>query len=450
MIDFTVFGILLMVIILLSAIFCDEEKIMFLLINLNIIFSLFIDIGFVFRIVGFEFNYYRFFMPITILIYILKSKRPVAIDKKYFTPIVILYISIMMGFLITFIFKINSFTNVAIGRSTIGDEPLTSPYFTSRNIVRTFDLFIFIFYLLILLDYGFFKKEKLDRFIKYFLLYTKVFFVIIIIEFIFTYNGYGQLFRNSLFLIFGQNSESVVVTSYQRGGAYMLMGTLQEPSHLVYILLILYSLYIKNYKISDVFIGISWVIAFLTTSSSCILCIPFSMMGFVFSNKITNRLTRKVKIYMVCGTVFLLLFILMINNDVNALLSLTIDKFNRFLNLNINDMNLRSSSDVRAYSIYVSMQAFLSNIIFGIGFGTVTTYSAIVSLLANLGLAGGLSYSYTLYKIINPKLDIRYIVSFSIILIYLFAVGMLGTIYNVLIILMFLPTYYEENSNRFF
>lgn len=241
-------------------------------------------------------------------------------------------------------------------------------------------------------------KEDMVRYSKIFYKVSWGILIFAFLEFLITNIIDVGIFRKILFFILGKTDSTYFIPRIGIGGIYMPMGLMREPSNYVKSLFIfalnnlfvLYSCIDKKQKRGiSLSIVMLMVIMFFSNALSGYIYIMAIMFAVIYMLK-----NKKIKIGIsVVLPVLALIFILIAKDRLTVL----IDSF-KVLDMSPKELDARSEL-IRLYSINNNLSLFLKQPILGCGFGTVYCYSAIVTLITNVGLVGIGLYTYIMYYI---------------------------------------------------
>lgn len=241
-------------------------------------------------------------------------------------------------------------------------------------------------------------KEDIDRYSKIFYKISWAILIFALLEFFITNVIEIGVFRKILFFILGRTDSTYFIPRIGMGGIYMPMGFMREPSNYVkslfiFILNNLFALYncIDKKQKKKIYINmiILMFIIFFSKSLSGYIYIMAIMLIYIYMLK-----NKKVKIVIsVALPVLIMIFIVVAQSRLTVLM----DSF-KFLNMSPKDLKTQSEL-IRLYSINNNFSLFLKQPMLGCGFGTVYCYSAIITLITNIGLIGAGIYIYIIYYI---------------------------------------------------
>lgn len=365
---------------------------------LAILSSLTFDIGYFCKINNtiIEYNYiFSIIANIALVIsHIMKNK----INKNSFTLIIIFYIYILLNMLYPLFLNTN-YISVSFEDSWdiyfFSGQELDSVSFSKHSIGMYIRVVMFI-----ISFYIFAKnltKEDLVEYAKK--IYKLSWFIIIvsIIEtFITNFVDIG-LFRRVIFDLFGTTDATYFIQRMGFKGIYVPMGFMREPSTYVKSLFIfminnLYLLYGKKLKekkklIINIII-LLFIIIFSNSLSGYIYFIAI-MCIFIFMTK-----NKK---YKLMAFVIVPVICILVGTLAKDRIMTVLNAFNYF-DLSPSKLQLQSEL-IRLYSMNNNLKIFGDNFLVGSGFGTIYCYSAIITLLTNIGLIGSALYLYIIYYI---------------------------------------------------
>lgn len=304
--------------------------------------------------------------------------------------------------------------HVFLDKLTYDKSDLSMAHFGLDQMERFFGLVIIFPFLAIIPSY---RIEIKDSLLQKFMIYGRIYSVILILELIFKSSGNSHIYES----IYGQltNYDPTTLSGYnlERAGVPTLHGLTQEPSHLGYALLP-YFLASQSFriKITDLLFGLLSLF-----SGSFRLVVEYVLFIFI-------KFIRIDKVYY-------LPFIL-ISFLVGAFFS---ESFSYFMDRLSNFIFLDGvgSGSQRINTLTYCASAFYAHPLFGVGMGSINCYSGVLSVFASLGIWGGICYfklitslakssywSYGLIYVIIILLfsyDIRIVYSISFYLMFLLA-----------------------------
>lgn len=401
---------------------------------ISIVLQLVGDVGYLIKInnVTIEYNYFlSAICGLFSVIYIISKGK---INKKDFFVIIIYLVTILLSMLYPLIFNLHyesvSFndswdllfsSNSSIGEVTF-DKHAIGMYF--RVVIFIISFYIFSINL---------DKDDLKKYSKK--LY-KISWIIIgfsILEFLITNYVDVSFFRNLVLKIFGQSDATYLVQRKNFLNMYMPMGFMREPSSYAKTIYIFAINNLFYYKFEDSKVRKNRnLIIFNILIMMFILLFSNSMSGYIYILAILFIVlyTMKNKLVKVSLFMYIPIFILPIYYLARNRLAI-IGETLELLNMDPSRLQMQSEL-IRFYSINNNLKLFFNHFFVGCGFGTIYSYSALITLLANIGLIGVSIYSYInwyINSIATNSKQISWLTIIIIILTYLFTGHMSNIIY---------------------
>lgn len=418
---------------------------------LNIIFELFIGVGYFIRIGNTEILYSEFslLMLFIVSVFLLFNKK---IQPKEYIAIIILLGSACLSFILPIIFNDNTaimehneYWEILYEEETIFKT--TPAVLNSHSFLLLFRIIIFVFCFSAGKDI-LFNKNTIKQFFKIFhivaSLYIFLFFFEFACKYFFNSNTYAYLV-NSIFGI----GQGTYATGIYRSGMPALQGLYKEPSHLSMNMFIISCALLASSKIkgskTNLKLFLLNLYSILSVSLSAVIFVgAFILIFFRYGKK-----NMKLK-----NVFFLIVFFV-----VACLILFKIPYFSHRINSVFNVIELvrtdslfqysfsETSGEVpRIVSILYCLKWFGSHLFFGVGLGNTYSHSFLPSMLCNIGLIGFLAWIFYLKKIKNVgKLD--FITILCLIFVFSFQ-GLLGYFYTISFVYVFLLYFYKFNERR--
>ena len=364
---------------------------------LCIISTIFLDIGYVFKIGSFYFEYnylfsiYSFFC---LVIYLIKDKMSLKFLKYiiYFTLFVVFSIGVKFLFDVEYI---SCSFNQSWDTLFLNNE-------LEKVRVDFSGIFIIIRLVIFLILVSAFSIncniERIDYISNKLFMFSKIYFVLILIEIISinVINNYS--IREIYFFLFGKTEYSYV---YYRKffGIICPMGFAREPSNLALSILyiIVNCIYVCFRKNKGKILCLSFFSVSLLIGSSSAYLYSFAvifLLLFIFMRKYNKRMIGNFTILLSPLVLLIIFFVFYVtqNEKINDLLS----SFTYFKPDNIEGLDMKSTI-IRFYSIYNICYYWLKNLFLGVGIGTIYSFSSIFTLIVNLGIIGTILF-YRIYR----------------------------------------------------
>lgn len=245
----------------------------------------------------------------------------------------------------------------------------------------------------------------------------------------------SMLSYNLTAMFFGKGGSTL---SYllNRGGIYTLQGLTREPNHLstglfsASIIVFLSDLSQKQKKVFTICSAI-----FILASGS------FSGSFFGFMLLIILNSDNKGSFYKIATTILIVLVVilLIINNTNIPYINYIIQRISNFSSFLSNDfvLNNSTSDQTRVKGIMEALYLWRQRPLFGIGLGTFDTYSAIPSILCNIGVVGTFAWFAFVRAIFGNYLANRSMKVFICLIIAFTFSGSIGVMYSVFLPFIF-------------
>lgn len=404
-----------------------------------IFFSLYLNIGYFFRIGSFDVTYSEVLLLFCIIVgtFFIGNKIP----KKSLS---------LIGFFLLFIFL--GYTRLALDPSPplvlptgegwdslfYGRVSLEAAGFTVTHVLRIIRISMFFIFYYIFDRYVLSDKERTEQ-IKIFVVNSAIFVAFIgIVEQLIKIFISSTLTFDFLNKIFGITS-SQLTWYVERGGFPILQGLMLEPGHYAQsfipaiFIVFLSKTYSQKNKL-QLLVLFSYVI-FFSGSFAGIAIISLMILMYAFG----DRRNKHLKIALVF-TVFLLgLFTVYKTNS-----SLYNYYSSRAIAL-LTNSNIGSSESVRSLSLDYGWQLIKDYPLLGVGFGTTSVTGFIPSMVINFGLLGSVTwfsimrFGFSPSRLINVKWGLLLMLSFIF-------MGGVGDVYGLDILLMF-SLVFRDNSH---
>ena len=367
----------------------------------SIISLLVLDIGYIAKIGTFAIEYNYLFSIVNmffVIYYFVKNIRE--INKKDIIVILIFFGVIFLSLLYPLIFNMQ-YHSVSFNDSW-------DLYFDAENELGEvgfsfFSLGIFARLVIFILSFYVFSKnitkEDMKEYSKKLYKISWVVIGISVLEFIITNFINAFVFRKFAFFIFGASDSTYILPRISFGNLYAPMAFMREPSSFVRALFIfaLNNLFLfksdGNKKKKIVIMNIIALVLLIAFSKALsgyiyILALLFVVLNFITNTKIRISVSVLIPIFIICICLILPYRIMKV-----------IESFNYF-NMQPNELP-RESELIRFYSMSNNLKLFFKNFLIGCGFGTIYSYSSVVTLITNIGGIGISVYLYTINYISN-------------------------------------------------
>lgn len=415
--EITFFGIIL---ILLFLIFLFKNRnssfkeIYCKLFFFSIASSLVIDLGYFMKIGNFIIEYNYVFTLITLVFAIISIFiYHISINRYSFVFLIfcVLIMGVLLPTLFNILYKSVSFDepwDIYIGTGV----PLNDVRVTSHSI---FLIIRVVFFLIEFITFCSLRGENNISFYmnKLFKISAFVLFLSLIEMFVSNFI-HPMYFREFSFRLFGRSNASYYVPR-QAFGIYVPMLFMREPSSFCYTSLFFIINGIALYNDSN---------SKILKRKTIIVCLLYIIL---------LALSKSLSAYIYILSIFLVVFYISRNKALIFLSSITIigfvicillstmgDRINVLLSslssiLSNEYNNLSNSSEViRIYSIYNNFMLFLNYPIIGCGIGTIYSYSAVVTVLCNIGIIGILLFIIVIKKNTNYFFNVEFFSWFSL------------------------------------
>lgn len=406
------------------------NKTIILLLSMASFLELFVNAGYFIKIAYYELKYSEF-VVIILFFYILVIwlKKPIGLTlyKYLFYFILFILINNILIYIMPYKYPVVVYGGESNWETYLlyGGEYLK---FSKQVIMMNirYLLFIFVAYVSITYCNNDDYEIGIDNFIK--LATMAVYYVLI--ELICNYLGYGEQLTEIRNYIIGEASSTAGF--FVRAHSFALSGLTLEPGHLAKALWILLLIYILKQK----YLKYPWIICvifliFMTTSFAGVLYIISII--FIFATKSKNIKKKLLILFLITIFIFVLLIIK------PYLLYYNIERLNSvFTIFKLNDYTIGIGSEtIRILSIVVNYKVFIQNMFFGVGIGTVYSYSALIDILSTIGIVGT-SILFSFYKHIIKTINGKILLILSNILFVSVFIDGVDIFYSMYTILFFL------------
>lgn len=412
------------------------------LLKVMILFSIYIQIGYVIDLVSYQVEYSEFLMVVSLIFGI-----PLIIkNTKLKLSSTFLFFTLMLTVLIGYWLLLNAdYSELVLpvggswDRVVFGTEVLQEVAFSSSHILRFIRLMMFIS-LYLLLDKLFLKDQEKKDTIKKFIVNSGVVMVIICLIEQFTKGIMGS----TIFVDFTSNvfgiAESQVTINFQRGGMFALQGLALEPGSLstsfIPAVLILLTSNLFTGKRRTIYL-LSFMYVMISSGSFAGFALSsLFFFWFLFSDK--KQVVRKLII------IGLISFIGVIYVMSNESLMVIVDYYSLRVQSLLQGGGMGSERP-RMLSITTAMDTFYRHPFFGVGFGSTDVFGLIPTLLASVGAFGTIFWAVTLLKGAETSRVTNKAILFTLIP-FMFFVGSLRMIYSIDIMLLFLLVFRESRE----
>lgn len=388
--------------------------------------EIFMNLGFLFKLGSLEINYSYISVIITFIYGIIHL--PLSKYKKFF-PIIPFVIVIILGFLLR---SVSSTPIYSTDHTIVADQlfmggSLVRIRITSYSIIVLFKVMLFLFNL-IMLSY-FFDKMAFIKIMRNYCTFFKFYIILGIIEFLLNNFVNPTLFRNIILMIFG-SSKSIVFIPQFRVGIYTVLLTNKEPSLCMYSLFLCSLGLIWENKLfkkhNHLYILISLLLMITSMALTGLLFVISLIIILLYKYLKKISFYRYVQVFLIL-VIMIAVFIIVIPSGLkNYYFGRFYNAFS-FVKRAIKDpydpylfSNYGGSEVFRIYSIINNSYAFSKSPILGVGLGTCTCFSGIVSLLSNLGIVGIICVIH-IYKKSFRSMHLKHFKSCTFIIIIMFS-----------------------------
>jgi hypothetical protein len=418
---------------------------------LSVLFLLVFDVGYFAKIGSFTIEYNYLFSMVNLvfaLISIFSKKN----NKQDFKIILILILFLFFSMIFPLIFNLKF--------SSVSFNDIWDYYFGTTKVLKDVgfsfhSVFMFIRTIIFILSFYVFarqvNKKDLIRYSKIIYNVSNVLILIMAFEFIISNFINESIFRNICFKLFGLSEATYYLPRLIAKNIYGPMLFMREPSSFARALFIIS---INNITLSKIT---------KDNNKKIILNIVIILIALLFSKTLSS--------FIYIGCIFLVLLYLLKNKKLKRVLLLLIPLLIVVLLITMGDRVLtifnglrtfnkppnelpQTSEIIRLYSIYNNITYFCRYFITGCGFGTIYSYSAVITILTNIGLLGSglfIYYIYNLNSMITKTKKFSWFTLTIIILSHLL-VGHLGYLLYLesaaylYICLKLLDTYFDEKE----
>ncbi|ALZ87496.1 hypothetical protein APT62_03060 [Aerococcus urinaeequi] len=411
------FGAMLTIATIINIVKYDRRKALAMNFTILLAIYIFIGVGYHSVVFGVEFANEEF----VTLILAIQSLLVIFSDKSKFSTKTILSLLLFL-------------LSISIGLALLKIAPYDQPiftneittyeyYFNTRHSYASFGsqslrFFIRIF-LFLIISLG--LKQVLNKYTQKSIIYVidKVFIInigLIFIELLSKLLLSANILNNIIGPIFGR----VGLQEIFRGGSVTIIGLHTEPYHLVlglwmYSIIILFSDMNKNDTSKRLLVVIaSFIIS--TSLAGIILCFILIVL-YLYKYASFNTF---IKFSLFASTIILCFVIFNDNIDLTYYSNRLTNMFSA-IGFSSVEAQKSGSESLRFYLLKDAIFHFSQRPIFGIGLGTVFTFSAVPMILSNIGITGLLFYSLfqkSLWK--NSTRKVNYIPLFLIVSVYFF------------------------------
>ena len=280
------------------------------------------------------------------------------------------------------------------------------------------------------------KKSYINDLIKSIKNTFYIFFIFIIVESFIDNFIAVNFVRNVINNIFAAGDRTYIIAE-KRYGIYSAYGLFSEPSYVGSIMIIFYSIMyvggLKSIK-ERLFFFLSFIVIILSGSSVSFLMIPLGIL-VVIKNYLKINKEIMIKIVFIIVSVPIAVYIVtLISNSGVEMIEYTINKLLAYFGGN----RIDGSGYSRSFGNRVCYNVFRVNPIFGVGLGTTRGFGIIPGLVANLGIAGVISYILFIKNNLNICITKNNFFIFVIFIIYLTSIFSIWHIYTPIMIALVL------------
>lgn len=407
-----------------------SPKFIMSLVALTACLEIFVNVGYFVKISFYEFKYSEFIyllLFMSVFVHYINNK----IDIKY-----IKFLLIFIGFIIinNLLIVIYPYAEPIItfeGQARWWDYILKGEgefvNFTFQTIMMDFRYIMFMVILFYVVSNN--NNDNNMFIINKFFMYSKIIMMYIVLELIFIYAGNVNVLYDLRNNIFGIASSTAGL--FTRGSATALSALTLEPGHIAKALWVLLLVYIlTKEKLNYSYIALVFIYLLLSTSFAGLLYI--ASLVFILFIKERNKYLKFAIILFI--TISISIILIYYQGLVYYNFQRFISVYNLFRYLDIDDAT--GSEIERLMSNAVLLKVFLSRPFFGVGIGTVYSYSALISLLATVGMIG-VSLLFYLYAMLLEKfVNKKTIITITILLFVLLLTGSIGFFYSIHILLI--------------
>lgn len=395
--------------------------------------SMFLDIGYVFRIAEFEFTIGKLMMTgyivirLAHLLYFKKLGSYINTHRILFILLLIFIISMAAGYLYQTMIPSKVVilpTEVSLDAAYKDNSLLAYPkpgYFAMKGF---FMIIAWALFCIFSADY--FTDTSAMKYLRDTIFWCFiVLFIVQYIELAFNYIFGAFSFRPLIDYFFGIGDGTMdpFKPRFSIRNAYTLF---KEPSHIGYVLTILYLIFFKIRTLRPLYVIVvvmSFPAAVISGSTTAVL---LSLAGLLLMTvMVLNTLWKKNRKYFFIGILAAMTVVVFLAILFKPVLTEILYKI-------LSSFSLAGSKQGRArnWSIFLAYRAFIYNPVFGVGVGVTKSTGLISSMFAALGLAGILLYLKFVISLIKPLMNKENLFVAAVLLFFLNFTFPEGTYYS--------------------
>jgi len=378
-------------------IFLSKKDSEALLLLTSLVTSLFIGIGYVFRLYNVEVIYGDFFMSVTVVYYLLNPTKW-RIDRRILLPALILIVLVAANF----VYIINSVSQIVVPVFSNYDSVFMNQYYafttlelSLQNLVSLSKLVVFIMFLIFsgakILEFH--KDGTLERVISKYGAISLYFlgFLDWLIRVVFR----EPILTKLLGSIFGLRAHSQSTSFFLRAGLIGFQGLYAEPSHYASWCFLICSYVILSTKSSTrgKLFAVAGSVTMILSSSARGFVLSIALL-FVILLLILSENRKKLRLIVVILILSLPMIVIIGMFIQSEYAQYAVLRTKGFLGLgNI----VTSSEGARSFSIRNANDVFLSMPLMGVGIGSIAAAGFLSTFLASFGIIGAIAYFKILF-----------------------------------------------------
>lgn len=433
-------GSLAILFILLARGLLNKDGYFMFLIKILVIFSLYINIGYMFRIGSFEIHYSEFLMFFLVVFGLFKFRFQVS--RKSIMVILFFFITIFCGYIMLINLDYPPLV-LPMGRSWdtfyLNGESLTAAAIGSSHLLRLVRVTLFILVLYIFDHYILKDKNRLFSLKAFVIRSTVIFALVGVVEQVSKLTTGSNFITDIGTKILG-STDSHLTWIAERGGFPVLQGLTLEPGHYAQsfipgILVLMLSKEFSEQKKLFGFFLFSYVI-FFSGSFAGLAIVLFMFIIYLFN----NRSFVPVKIFwLLTSAVGILIYLKGRNPLLLEYYSMRVTSF-------LKGQSVGTSEGVRMTSLKSAISLIKEYPFFGVGLGTTNVSGFLPTILVNIGIIG--TFLWLILVMIgfkNTKLKNKIWLIFMIPL--YFFIGDMKNIYGLEMIIIFVLVFREVSKS---
>lgn len=420
--SFSIFGILLIILCLVAFFryFLEPKKLFLFYFSATVISTIFLDLGYLVQIGNFyvEYNYFFSFLCFASALYLIihNSLNKKSNGGNNVTIFLLVFFFLLSVAVFRTVFNYNYISTSYDGLNW--DDIVYSGKLAIVNAQIDINSFLRIFMLgiVIIVFTQNYNKNALGSISKKIYYLSSIYLALLLLEMLLL-NAFGNNgMRGFYYSIFGETPYSIK-TPRTTFSFWSPMGIAREPSNLsftiLYILInnIFYLRIACKKRLLNFNIACFMLLTIFSSSFGGILhFVSIAFLFFTGKNKISFR-----KLMIVISIV--IAFAVVVSIAFSSRFDMALDYIRRFSPDSVSYLPV-DSTVIRLYSVYNNLYCFIHNPILGTGVGSIYSFSALITMLANFGLVGFIVY-FTFYfrsakKITDCRITIICVIPFLI------------------------------------